>query len=108
MEATTAHEVVELIRVARREERQTRTRTGEVRLLRNITDECHVGGVVRTWRCVTGSASRAEPSTLRCALNTGEGASDVVEDRFEIEVIGEGGEPRRGAAHLMDFLPKPT
>lgn len=42
----------------------------------------------------------------RCELNTAEGACDVVEDRFRIEVIGEAGRPRRGAVHLVDFPPR--
>ena len=42
----------------------------------------------------------------RCALNTAEGASYAGEDRFGIEVIGEAGRPRRGAVHLVDFLPR--
>ena len=42
----------------------------------------------------------------RCALNTAEGTSDAGEDRFGIEVIGEAGQPRRGAVHLVDFLPR--
>ena len=42
----------------------------------------------------------------RCALNTAEGTSDAGEDRFEIEVIGEAGRPRRGAVRLVDFLPR--
>ena len=42
----------------------------------------------------------------RCALNTAEGASDADEDRFGTEVIGEAGRPRRGAVHLVDFLPR--
>ena len=42
----------------------------------------------------------------RCALNTAEGVSDAGEDRFGIEVIGEARRPRRGAVHLVDFLPR--
>ena len=42
----------------------------------------------------------------RCALNTAEGASDAGYDRFGIEVTGEAGRPRRGAVHLVDFLPR--
>ena len=41
----------------------------------------------------------------RCALNTAEGASDAGDDGSGIEVIWEAGRPRRGAIHLVDFLP---
>ena len=42
----------------------------------------------------------------KCALNTAEEASDAGEDRFGIEVIGEAVRPRRGAVHLVNFLPR--
>ena len=42
----------------------------------------------------------------RCALNTAEGAVDAGEDKFRIDVIGEAGLPRRGAVHLVEFLPQ--
>ena len=42
----------------------------------------------------------------RFALNTAEGAVDAGEDKFRIDVIGEAGLPRRGAVHLVGFLPR--
>ena len=42
----------------------------------------------------------------RCALNTAEGAVDAGEDKLRIAAAGEAGLSKRGAIHLVDFLPE--
>ena len=67
----TVQGVVDLARVATT---RGQANASAVRSLRNRTLECHVGYMLKTWRSVSGSPSRAGPPIQGCALNTAEGA----------------------------------